>query len=247
MPLVAELGQDDEDPVGLLPLELDELRLLLLAGVALPAGRRGLTDLDHDAPVSYLGLEIAADDLADRALAQLGPLLGERVGQLVRSDEVAGRRCGADPGGTCRPRPHGRTDRKQCCEHDQDPAQHPPPDTWPAMLRAVWSRAGRCVVLGRPAPYATPCALRGCNASLRMSELRAPYPDSVTTKRNGPDHKEKRPLGEGRFSGMKLGGGWVPQRSASYAWRSSPVRGILFTPTRACRRAKALRPRSGRL
>lgn len=82
MTLVAELGQDHEDPVGRLALELDVLRLLLLlvGGLGLALGGAGglradlwpvlaervvsldgLTDLDHLAAVDHLGSELAVE------------------------------------------------------------------------------------------------------------------------------------------------------------------------------------------
>jgi hypothetical protein len=72
VPLVAELGQDHEDPVGAFP---GELHVLVLA-----AG--GLADLGDDASVAVLGLDRALEDPVDGLLAQ-GPPLGFERADLV--------------------------------------------------------------------------------------------------------------------------------------------------------------------
>src|SRR3712207_5655319 len=75
VPIVAELGQDHEDPVGLLPRQLDVL--VLAAGLRRRGpltgrtGAEGLADLDDGAAVLPLGLGAPADDVAHGLLAQL--------------------------------------------------------------------------------------------------------------------------------------------------------------------------------
>jgi hypothetical protein len=76
--LVPELGQHDEDLVGLLAGELD---VLVLGRLALPG--RCAADLDDLAGPPPLRRELAGDDLLDRDLAQLAPLLLGRSGQVV--------------------------------------------------------------------------------------------------------------------------------------------------------------------
>ena len=68
--LVPELGQDDEDLVGLLAGELD---VLVVGGAGARLAR--LADLGDLAAVAALDLRVAVDDLLQRRLAQLAPLL----------------------------------------------------------------------------------------------------------------------------------------------------------------------------
>jgi hypothetical protein len=84
VPRVSELGEDHEDLVGLLPLQLD---VLVSGRLGARLGRRrrsgGLADLDYGAAVDLLWCGLAVEDLGDGLGSQLTPLLLVRVGQLV--------------------------------------------------------------------------------------------------------------------------------------------------------------------
>jgi len=74
--LVAELGQHDEDLVGLLAAELDVLVDVALAPIAIP-------DLDDRARSALLRRRLALQDLGEGDLTRIAPLVFQRVGQLV--------------------------------------------------------------------------------------------------------------------------------------------------------------------
>jgi hypothetical protein len=81
VPLVAELGQDHEDPVGPLAAQLD---VLVLATV--PA------DLDHLAAVPLDRLGLAADHIGHRLRPQGTALVLQRAGQIVHPGLRSGNR-----------------------------------------------------------------------------------------------------------------------------------------------------------
>ena len=78
MPLVAELGEDDEDLVCLLAAELNVLVDRLGA-----AGSGLLANPDNLAGAALLDDGLAVEDLLQAGFAQLALLLCERVGELV--------------------------------------------------------------------------------------------------------------------------------------------------------------------
>lgn len=104
VPLVAELGQYDEDPVGLLPGQLDVLVDLALS-VLLALGAAGLgAELHHRAGAALLRLASAVQQLRQGFLAELAALVLQRAGQVVGGRHFRGfrrrsgripRRCGA--------------------------------------------------------------------------------------------------------------------------------------------------------
>jgi hypothetical protein len=85
VPRVAELGEDDEDLVGLLAAQLDVLidAGLLGLGVATLTALALLADLDDRAGSTLLRRRLAAQDLRDRDLTGFAPLVLQRVRQLV--------------------------------------------------------------------------------------------------------------------------------------------------------------------
>jgi len=80
--LVAELGQHDEDLVGLLAAELDVLVDVSPRPVA-------VADLDDRARPALLRRGPARQDLRQRDLTTVAPLVLHRVGQLVRGDAAS--------------------------------------------------------------------------------------------------------------------------------------------------------------
>lgn len=81
VPLVAELGQDHEDPVGLLTGQLD----VLVVGLALAPGH-----LDDLAAVPLLNLRLAVQHPGQGLLAQSPGLVLLGAGQVVTAVSVLG-------------------------------------------------------------------------------------------------------------------------------------------------------------
>ena len=115
VPLVAELDQQDEQPVGVLTAQLDVLVLRRLGrrshgGVVRGLRGRCLADLDHRAVTDPLGGRLALEDGRECLLPQRLLLLGERARQRVTRWRRGLRR----HRGGCRSRDgRGRQDRRR--------------------------------------------------------------------------------------------------------------------------------------